>query len=140
MYAEIKLQTVASRDRRTGPAIIATAVILSSLFFGNAYAADKTEGMPMGSMEMHKSMMGGMKGMESMKPSGDTDHDFAMMMKMHHQNALDMANLELKNGKDATLRSMANAIIQSQTKEIAEFDQWLANHPKPMASSMMKPK
>ena len=52
--------------------------------------------MPMGSIDMHKSMMSGMKSMESMKCSGDIDHDFAMMMKMHHQSALDMANTQLQ--------------------------------------------
>ena len=82
----------------------------------------------MGSMEMHKSMMGGMKEMESMKPSGDTDHDFAMMMKMHHQGAIDMAQMELKSGKDAKLKAMAQRIIDAQQKEIKEFDNWLANH------------
>jgi len=127
-------------NRRTVAAIIASASVVGSLFFGGAYAADKPTGMPMHSMEMHKSMMGGMKGMESMKASGDTDYDFAMMMKMHHQSALDMANVQLKNGKDAKLRSMATAIIKSQTKEIAEFDKWLAKNPQPKPSSMMKPK
>ena len=140
MNMKFKHRSLQSAGRKLGPAAVAAAVMLGSLFFTSAYAADKTDTMPMGSMEMHKSMMGGMKGMQSMKPSGDTDHDFAVMMKMHHQSALDMANVELKTGKDAKLREMANAIIKSQTKEIAEFDEWLANHPKPMASSMIKPK
>ena len=152
MSAKLKYQDVKSVGRSTAAAIIATASVMGSLFFGSAYAADKPMdmpmhstsnmpgGMPMHSMEMHKSMMGGMKGMESMKASGDTDYDFAMMMKMHHQSALDMANVQLKNGKDAKLRSMATAIIKSQTKEIAEFDKWLAKNPQPKPSSMMKPK
>ena len=94
----------------------------------------------MGSMEMHKSMMSGMKGMESMKGSGDIDHDFAIMMKMHHQSALDMANIQLQQGKDAKLRSMARDIIKSQKKEIKEFDRWLAKIEKPMNMPMSKPK
>lgn len=140
MFARLKNQKPQLIDRKVAPAVIATASILGSLLFGTAYAADKTEPMPMRSMEMHKSMMGGMKGMQSMKASGDTDYDFAMMMKTHHKNALDMANVELKNGKDAKLHDMADAIIKSQTKEIADFDEWLASHPKPMAAPMMKPK
>ena len=146
MFAKLKIQKQQLIDIKVAPALIATASILGSLLFGTAYAADKAEPMPMGSMrsmgsmEMHKSMMGGMKGMQSMKASGDTDYDFAMMMRMHHKNALDMANVELKNGKDAKLRDVADAIIKSQTKEIADFDEWLTGHPKPMASSMMKPK
>ena len=49
--------------------------------------------MPMGQMQkgatgshdMKASMMMGMDGMQKMTMSGDTDKDFAMMMKMHHQ-------------------------------------------------------
>jgi hypothetical protein len=86
-----------------------------------------TPGMPgMGaSGGMHESMTGMMKNMESMKMTGDTDRDFAMMMKVHHQGAIDMAEMELKNGKDAKMRAMAKRIIDAQKKEIKEFDQWL---------------
>lgn len=81
-----------------------------------------------GGGDMHASMMGTMKGMESMKSTGDPDHDFAMMMKMHHQGAIDMAQMELKSGKDASLKAMARKIIESQQTEIKQFDQWLAKH------------
>jgi uncharacterized protein (DUF305 family) len=76
--------------------------------------------------DMRGSMTGMMKGMESMQMSGDTDRDFATMMKMHHQGAIDMAQMELQSGKDPTMRSMAKRIIAAQNKEIKEFDQWLA--------------
>lgn len=79
-----------------------------------------------GDGDMRGSMMGMMKGMESMKMSGDTDRDFAMMMKMHHQGAIDMAQMELKSGKDPKMKEMAKRIIEAQKKEIKEFDQWLA--------------
>ena len=78
--------------------------------------------------DMHGSMMGMMKSMESMKTTGDPDRDFAMMMKMHHQGAIDMAQMELKSGKDASLKAMAKKIIEAQQKEIKQFDQWLAKH------------
>lgn len=81
-----------------------------------------------GSMEMKKSMSGMMKNMESMPMSGDADRDFAAMMRMHHQGALDMAQAELDGGKDPQLKAMAKKIISSQKKEIAEFDQWLGKH------------
>ena len=76
---------------------------------------------------MHDSMMGMMKNMESMKMTGDADRDFAMMMKVHHQGAIDMAQMELKSGKDAKMRAMAKRIIDAQQKEIKEFDQWLGS-------------
>ena len=91
----------------------------------------------MGSMEMHKSMMGGMKEMESMPMTGDPDHDFAMMMKKHHQSAIDMAQAELQHGKDPKIKAMAKKIISSQRSEIKAFDQWLSKH-KPGADAMHK--
>ncbi len=94
----------------------------------------------MDSMNMHKSMMKGMKDMEAMKSSGNIDHDFAMMMKKHHESALDMAQMELQHGKDAKMRSMAKNIIASQKKEIKEFDQWLAKQKQPMAEPKAKSK
>ena len=76
---------------------------------------------------IHASMKTMMKNMEGMKMSGDTDKDFAMMMmKMHHQGAIDMARIELKNGKDEKLQKMAKKMIEAQQKEIKELDQWLA--------------
>ena len=131
MSIEIKC-TKANRFVWPGSVATIVAVVISgSLFAGSAWAADKAVTPAMDSMQMHKSMMGGMKGMESMKASGDTDRDFATMMKMHHQSALDMANIELQHGKDPVLRKMAKAIIKSQTKEIKDFDIWLAKHPAP---------
>ena len=78
---------------------------------------------------MAHSMMSGMDNMKQMKSTGDVDKDFAMMMKMHHEGALDMAKIELASGKSPELKKMAKGIIASQTKEIARFDKWLKNHP-----------
>jgi len=75
--------------------------------------------------DMRGSMMGMMKSMDSMKMTGDTDRDFATMMKMHHQGAIDMAQMELQSGKDAKMRAMAKGIVEAQQKEIKEFDRWL---------------
>ena len=92
--------------------------------------------MPMAGMQkgasgpdaMKQSMMGGMDAMHKMPMSGDTDKDFAMMMKIHHQGALDMAQVELDQGKSPELKAMAKSIIAAQKKEIAQFDRWLAKH------------
>ncbi len=75
---------------------------------------------------MKQSMKAGMDGMQNMQMTGDTDKDFAMMMKMHQQQALDMAGVELMHGKSAELKAMAKKIISGQKQEIAQFDQWLA--------------
>ena len=80
----------------------------------------------MGSEDMKKSMMMGMDGMNKMTMSGDTDKDFAMMMKMHHQQAVDMSEMEIAHGKSTEMKAMAKQIIAAQKKEIAMFDKWLA--------------
>jgi uncharacterized protein (DUF305 family) len=80
------------------------------------------------SMDMRKSMDGMHEKMGAMQMSDNVDHDFAMMMRVHHQGALDMAQVELDKGKDPVMRGMAKKIIASQKKEIAQFDRWLAKH------------
>ena len=79
-----------------------------------------------GSDQMHRSMMSGMDGMKTMKLTGNTDMDFAMMMKMHHEQALEMAKAEIAHGKSAELKAMSRKIIAAQQKEIAQLDKWMA--------------
>ena len=76
--------------------------------------------------DMKKSMMMDMEGMQKMQMSGDTDKDFASMMKMHHQQAVNMSEMELAQGKSPEMKAMAKKIISAQKKEIAQLDKWLA--------------
>lgn len=66
--------------------------------------------------------------MDAMQMTGDADHDFVSMMVIHHQGAIDMANKELMNGNDPTIRAMAQQIIDMQTAEKTELTTWLENH------------
>ena len=87
--------------------------------------------MPSGTMDMgdmKQSMRMGMDKMQAMSMSGDMDKDFAMMMKMHHQQGVEMAEMQLKNGKSAEMKTMARNIVTAQNKEIAQFDKWLTKH------------
>ena len=52
------------------------------------------------------------------KPAGDIDRDFVAMMTPHHQGAIDMAVIELRYGKNETLRRIAQEIIVDQMQEI----------------------
>ena len=79
-----------------------------------------------GSHDMKQSMMTGMDGMQKMQMSGNVDKDFAMMMKMHHQQAVEMSKMQLAHGQSAEMKAMASRIIAAQNKEIAQFDRWLA--------------
>lgn len=91
---------------------------------------DKMDKMKMDkSMGMHKSMDGMQEKMAAVKMSGDPDIDFAAMMKIHHEGAVDMAQAEIDAGKNPAMIKMAKAIIAAQKKEIAQFDAWLKQHP-----------
>jgi hypothetical protein len=59
-------------------------------------------------------MMTGMK----VKPTGDVDADFVAMMIPHHQGAIDMAQTELRYGKNEQLRRISQEIIVQQQQEI----------------------
>ena len=76
-------------------------------------------------MQMHDAMNNMMQQMQSMKPTGDADYDFAMMMKHHHQGAIDMAKAELAGGTDEQLKQMSQKLIDEQQKENAQFDQFM---------------
>ena len=88
-----------------------------------AHAAGKT------SMHMHSSMEEMHKKMKGMTPTGHQDMDFAMMMVVHHQGAIDMAQAQIDHGKDKQMISAAKKIIAAQKKEIAMFETWMKKHP-----------
>jgi uncharacterized protein (DUF305 family) len=51
-------------------------------------------------------------------PSGDIDADFAALMTPHHRGAIEMAQSELRYGRNEQLRRMAQEIIVTQQQEI----------------------
>ena len=52
------------------------------------------------------------------RPSGDADTDFVAMIVPHHQGAIEMAQAELRYGRNEPLRRMAQGIIVTQLQEI----------------------
>ncbi|MDP3759711.1 MAG: DUF305 domain-containing protein [Ramlibacter sp.] len=116
---------------------IAAIVLAMMLALPAAHAQPAKAGsaaMPSAPMQGAAMAPGDMKGMmkdmndkmSSMQMSGDQDVDFAMMMRMHHQGAISMAEMELKAGKEPEMKSMARNVISSQRKEIAKIDKFLA--------------
>ena len=120
------------RSAMLGPLIVLSLATAAQAQTAKPMASSAS--MPMGGMQsgtggsadMKQSMMSGMDSMQKMPMSGDTDKDFAMMMKIHHQGAVDMAQMELAHGKSPVMKAMAKNIIAAQKKEIAQFDRWLA--------------
>ncbi|MER8534448.1 DUF305 domain-containing protein [Mesorhizobium sp. M1005] len=72
--------------------------------------------------KMHTDMM-------AIEYSGNADVDFARGMIPHHQAAIDMAKIELANGKDPEIRKLAEAVIAAQQAEIKQMQDWLTAHP-----------
>lgn len=68
--------------------------------------------------------------MKSMPMSGKVDQDFAVMMRMHHQGAVTMAQEELAKGQHTEMKQMAQQMIGDQQREIVEFQTWLDKNQK----------
>ena len=91
-------------------------------------AMDQT--MPAGKMDMKSMMKENNDKMASVKTSGNPDVDFAQMMRIHHQGAIDMAQALLRDGKDPKMLKMAKDIVEAQKKEIAVLDAFLVRNGK----------
>jgi hypothetical protein len=90
-----------------------TALAAAALFSGTALAqtGDFATAMAGAMQRMHRAM--------AVPSTGDPDRDFAAMMIPHHQGAIDMAEAELRFGKDERLRRLAQGIIVEQRQEVA---------------------
>lgn len=69
-------------------------------------------------------------GMMKTEMTGDADGDFVRMMIPHHQSAVDMADVLLKQQNiSPQIKDMAEDIREEQLEEIAEMKKWLEAHP-----------
>ncbi len=59
----------------------------------------------------------------------DPDSAFAQGMLGHHLGAIDMAQTQLKYGKDKEMRALAQQIIAAQETEVSQMQKWLNSHP-----------
>ncbi|RYE49655.1 MAG: DUF305 domain-containing protein [Sphingobacteriales bacterium] len=57
--------------------------------------------------------------------TGDIDNDFATLMVVHHQGAIDNASAYLHHGNNTQLKTMATNIVDAQVMEIEEISNWL---------------
>ena len=77
---------------------------------------------------MMSSMHPSMQKMQGMNMTGDFDVDFANMMIEHHQGGIDMAEMEIAQGKDEKMKSMAQKISADQKKEQQELRDFVATY------------
>jgi len=88
-------------------------------------------------MNMHA--MGMDMNMGALTNARPFDRTFIDDMVPHHRGAVEMARMELAQGKNPEARALAQRIIDSQSKEIAQMNQWRTQWyggPVAMASGM----
>ncbi|MDO8619280.1 MAG: DUF305 domain-containing protein [Candidatus Daviesbacteria bacterium] len=113
--------------------ILIAVLIASNAVNSNNQGMMRIMGMKSGDMmeegeEMHKGGMDmSMNEMsESLKGKSGDEFDKAFVRSMidHHLGAIDMANLAKINAKHGEIKSLAEDIINAQTKEIEMMKQW----------------
>jgi uncharacterized protein (DUF305 family) len=67
-----------------------------------------------------------MNDMRQLPMTGNVDKDFALMMRSHHQGAVDMSQFEISNGKDDSLKELAVEISEEQKREIKKLEVLIA--------------
>jgi uncharacterized protein (DUF305 family) len=71
--------------------------------------------------EMHRKMTAA---------SGQTvDQAYVAKMIAHHQGAVAMAEVALRDSRDPEIRRMAQGVVEAQTREIAEMKAWAPTVP-----------
>lgn len=60
--------------------------------------------------------------MQNALVTGSPDLDFANLMRIHHQSAVEMADIANAQGKDPEVKQLAGQMKMDQQKEIASFD------------------
>lgn len=70
------------------------------------------------------SMMANMNAGLQGKTGDAFDQEFLAEMIVHHQGAVQMAQLALTNAKHQEIKDLASGIISAQNKEIAEMKAW----------------
>ncbi len=73
-------------------------------------------------------MENSMRDMKALTMSGDFDLDFARMMKVHHQAAVDMSQIEIAKGSNTQMKTMAQNIITAQKSEISQLQMFVDKH------------
>jgi len=97
--------------------VVGVALLLIGLGIGYAFGGREprvgSHMMPSGSMMSDESMLG-----------QNIDQHFIMQMIPHHEGAIEMAKIALQKSARPEVKTLANAIIEAQTKEIDDMTTW----------------
>jgi uncharacterized protein (DUF305 family) len=83
---------------------------------------------------MH-ALSGTMAEMNQLEMSGAFDLDFANMMILHHQAAIDMSKIEIAQGRDEQIIEMAQSIQMLQTAQIGQMEQFVNDYKLPVVKT-----
>lgn len=114
---------------------IATLATAAALFAAPALAPALAQTAPTqatqggGVPAMRAAMERMQRDMAAMPMSGDADRDWVMMMRRHHEAAIEMSRAHHGAGRDRDVERMAQKAIEDQTRDIRELDEWLRAHP-----------
>jgi len=114
-------------------AVRTSALIAAALISAATSLAASSEKTPF--LAENDAAMTRMMAAMTIEPSGDVDADFVAMMVPHHQGAIDMAQAELRHGRNEQLRRIAQEIIVTQQQEIAAMRLALGQPLSPAGSS-----
>jgi uncharacterized protein (DUF305 family) len=100
--------------------------------FMQAFISKPSKTVSANSVEFQKALDNSMMSMMNSKTTtyNNRDKDFAAQMIPHHQSAVDMAKAYLQYGEEASLKTLCQNILKSQTKEINWLKDWLAKNEK----------
>src|SRR5688500_7640534 len=103
------------------------------IFFVIAFTSCKSKPADKSGEDANTSAMKGsmdrmMTEMHKVQMTGNIDVDFALMMKAHHQGAVEMAEVLLQSGQDPQIKEMAEKISDAQRSEIKDLNKFIEKH------------
>lgn len=110
---------------------IFTLAAAAALFAAPAFAQTASPQVSQGggSSAMRAAMERMQRDMAAMPMTGDADRDWVMMMRRHHEAAIEMSRAHHGAGRDPEIQRMAQKSIEDQTRDIREMDEWMRRHP-----------
>ena len=115
-------------DKKTGVliggALVVGLIVGGAIGSGNDRHERADSDVQMGGpTEMHGAIQGMTMGLSGLQ--GDAfDKAFLAEMIVHHQGAVEMAELALKNAQHQEIKDLAQKIIDAQNAEIAQMKNW----------------
>ncbi len=97
---------------------VVIGLVLASFFTSTVFTGFRNNGV---------GMMGYNQNISNAPIAGNLDRHFIEQMIPHHDGAVAMAKLALEKSNRPEIKTLANAIIEGQTKEIEDMRGWYKN-------------